>query len=126
MERVRRLARFWNWLPAFRVTAETAHLPTASEALHISPSALSRTIRLLEEDVGQPLFDRVGRNIALNAAGQRLLAAVRDAMRTGRVPPVRHGYQLGLEKMAQAWKQPRRPGAGADHRPFERHALGLR
>jgi LysR family cyn operon transcriptional activator len=82
MERSRRLSTLWNWLPAFRAVAETEHLPTASEALHVSPSALSRTIKLLEEDVGQPLFDRAGRNIVLNQVGRTFLRSVRDAMRT--------------------------------------------
>lgn len=81
MERLRRLTTLWNWLPAFRAVAETQHLPAASKQLHVSPSALSRTIRLLEEDVGQPLFNRVGRGIELNATGHRLLSAVRDSMR---------------------------------------------
>ncbi len=81
MERLRRIADLWNWLPAFRAVAETEHLPTASEKLRVSPSALSRTIRLLEDHVGSPLFDRVGREIRLNANGAVLLAAARDAMR---------------------------------------------
>ncbi|MEM9193661.1 MAG: LysR family transcriptional regulator [Myxococcota bacterium] len=81
MKRVQRLTTLWNWLPAFRAVAETEHLPSASEALNVSASALSRSIRLLEEDVGQPLFDRVGRNIHLNAAGKKLLMSVRSAMR---------------------------------------------
>src|SRR5687767_6389307 len=81
MERVRRLTRLWNFLPGFRAVAESQHLPTASELLFVSPSALSRTIRLLEQDLDRDLFDRVGRNIQLNAAGQLLLSGVRDAMR---------------------------------------------
>ncbi len=81
MDRLRRLQTIWGWLPAFRAVAEAEHLPTASKALGVSPSALSRTIRLLEEDLGEELFDRVGRNLRLNAAGQELLAAVRSSMR---------------------------------------------
>src|SRR5688572_4700021 len=81
VERLRRLATLWNYLPGFRAVAESQHLPTASHLLFVSPSALSRTIRLLEEDLGRSLFDRVGRNIELNAAGRRLLSGVRDAMR---------------------------------------------
>lgn len=81
MERSRRIADIWNWLPAFRAVAETEHLPTASEKLHVSPSALSRTIRLLEDGVGTPLFDRVSRELRLNSNGEALLRAVRDAMR---------------------------------------------
>ena len=81
MEHARRIAGSWSWLPAFRAVAETEHLPTASRALHVTASALSRTIRLLEDEVGQPLFDRVGRRLALNAAGRELLGSVRTAMR---------------------------------------------
>lgn len=81
MEHVRTLQRFWNWLPAFRAVAETPHLPTASGRIFVTPSALSRTIRLLEEEVGQPLFVRQGRSLELAPGGQVLLTAVRDAMR---------------------------------------------
>ena len=81
MERLRRVNRLWNWLPAFRAVAETEHLPSASELLGISPSALSRTIKLVEEDIGRPLFDREGRQLRLNANGHAFLGSVRDAMR---------------------------------------------
>lgn len=75
------LGRVWSWLPAFRAVAEAQHLPTASQRLAVTPSALSRTIRLLEEEMGQPLFDRVGRRLVLNTSGARLLSLVQDAMR---------------------------------------------
>jgi DNA-binding transcriptional LysR family regulator len=81
MERARRLQQLWNWLPAFRAVAEPEHLPTAAQQLFITPPALSRTIKQLESELGHPLFDRVGRRLRLNAAGQKLLLAVRDAMR---------------------------------------------
>ena len=81
MERLRRVASVWSWLPAFRAVAETQHLPTASTQLEVSASALSRTIRLLETDLGRSLFERQGRRIVLNEAGERLLVSVRDAMR---------------------------------------------
>lgn len=81
MDRLRQVSHLWNWLPAFRVVAETQHLPTASEALGVSPSALSRTIGLLEDQLGQPLFRRAGRRLELNETGEQLLAATRDAMR---------------------------------------------
>lgn len=81
MERALRLGALWSWLPAFRAVAETEHLPTAAAAMHVSASALSRSVALLEEAVGHPLFTRLGRRIQLNPAGLTLLAAVRDAMR---------------------------------------------
>lgn len=73
--------RLWNWLPAFRAVAETEHIHRAAKILHLSPSALSRAIHLIEEDIGHPLFNRVGRKIVLNPAGQKILESVRDAMR---------------------------------------------
>lgn len=81
VDRAHRLADLWSWLPAFRAVAETEHLPTAAAAMHVSASALSRSVTLLEHALGHPLFTRTGRRIRLNPAGLTLLAAVRDAMR---------------------------------------------
>ena len=81
MERSRRLNRFWHRLITFRVVAETGHLPTAARTLGVTPPALSRTIRLLAEDLGVELFQRRGRRLVLAPAGERLLRSVRDAMR---------------------------------------------
>lgn len=76
-----RTAQVWNWLPAFRAVAEAEHLPTASKEVNLSPSALSRTVKLLEEDLGVELFSREGRQLELTTAGRRLLAATRAAQR---------------------------------------------
>lgn len=72
----------WGWLPTFRAVAEEQHVSRAAAQLGVSPSAVSRMIGLLENDVGQPLFNRVGRSIRLNEAGERLLDGLRSAMRT--------------------------------------------
>ena len=81
MERVVRLDSFWSWLPAFRVVAETAHLPTAARTLGVGPSALSRSVRLLESRLGSALFERRNRRLVLTGAGEQFLVATRDAMR---------------------------------------------
>lgn len=81
MERLRRVMRVWDWLPAFRAVAEEEHLTRAAGRLHLTPPAVSRTLKLLEEDLERPLFHREGRNLVLNPAGRRLLVAVRAAMR---------------------------------------------
>jgi len=81
MERARRLTQFWNWLPAFRAVAETEHLPSAAHQLGISPQALSRTIKLLEDELEIELFHRRGRGLSLSDAGHAFLGSVRDAMR---------------------------------------------
>lgn len=77
-----RATQIWNWLPAFRAVAESEHLPTASKEVHLSPSALSRAVRLLEDDLGVELFVREGRQLELTEAGRRLLGASRSAMRS--------------------------------------------
>ena len=81
MERFIRVSQLWSWLPAFRAVGETQHLRRAAESLHISPSALSRSVGLLEDDVASALFERVGRGLSLTRAGSTLLTATRDAMR---------------------------------------------
>jgi DNA-binding transcriptional LysR family regulator len=80
MELAQQVQRIWPWIPVFKVVAETEHLPTAAQRLHISPSALSRTVRLIEDTLGQALFVRTARRIVLNATGRRLLEAVRRSM----------------------------------------------
>lgn len=81
MERIHRLIEVWSRLPAFRVVAETEHLPTAAKKLGITAPALSRSVKLIEESVGRPLFHRKGRRIELNPSGRLFLQAVRTAMR---------------------------------------------
>ncbi len=81
MKLSRRTAQVWNWLPAFRAVAEVEHLPTASKEVNLSASALSRAVKLLEEDLGVDLFAREGRQLELTTAGRRLLGATRSAMR---------------------------------------------
>ncbi len=57
MDPTKKLRDIWAWIPVFRVVAETEHLPTAAARLHVSPSALSRTVRLVEDTLGEELFD---------------------------------------------------------------------
>jgi LysR family glycine cleavage system transcriptional activator len=69
-----------NTLPAFRVVARLGNLRAAAQELHLTHSAVSQQIKLLEEQVGFALFDRRGRRIVLNAAGASLQRAVEPAL----------------------------------------------
>lgn len=69
----------WAWIPAFKAVAETSHLPTAAAKMHVSASALSRTVHRVEEALGRELFVRSGRRMLLNPAGHRLLEALQRA-----------------------------------------------
>lgn len=53
----------------------------ASKALLISQPALSRSMQRLEAELGQPLFERVGRRSTLNAAGRLALEHARRILR---------------------------------------------
>lgn len=81
MARFRRVAQLWNWLPAFRGVAEHRGIHKASVALGTSPSALSRTVKVLEEAVGTQLFVRRATTMDLTEEGTLLLTATRNAMR---------------------------------------------
>lgn len=67
-------------LPTFRAVARRANLRAAAEELHLTHSAVSQQIRLLEEQIGFEVFDRRGRRVVLNAAGAALLRAVEPAL----------------------------------------------
>ena len=54
----------------FKHLAEKEHLRQTADELFISSPALSATINRLEEELGAPLFDHIGRNIKLNEKGR--------------------------------------------------------
>lgn len=81
MDPLQSIAQFWSWLPALRAIAETCHLPSAAQALGLTPSALSRSLSQLERTLGAPLFRRSKGRLELLPEGERFLAALRDAMR---------------------------------------------
>ena len=69
-----------NTLPAFRAVAELQNLRAAAEVVSLTHGAVSQQIRGLEEQLGFALFERRGRRVVLNAAGQALLRSVQGAM----------------------------------------------
>jgi len=67
-------------LRIFVAVAERQHLTRAADALALTPSAVSASIRALEERYGTLLFDRVGRGIETNAAGRIFLGEARATL----------------------------------------------
>jgi len=72
---------------AFLAIARNGGFTRGSAALHLSQPATSRRIKLLEAELGAPLFDRLGRGVTLTEAGraflphaQALLASMRDGI----------------------------------------------
>ena len=60
-------------LQYFRAVAEAGSFTRAAEALHLTQSALSKSIAKLEDEIGLRLFEREGNRITLNRFGQRFL-----------------------------------------------------
>lgn len=73
-------------LRAFVAVAESGSVSRAAQRCGITQPSLSQQIRTLEREIGHPLFDRLGRGMALTEAGtallpraRRIIAEIRDA-----------------------------------------------
>ncbi len=51
--------------------SQTLHYGKTSEAMHVSPSTLSRSIARLEDELGATLFERDNRTVVLTQAGRQ-------------------------------------------------------
>ncbi|MDF1578440.1 MAG: HTH-type transcriptional activator IlvY [Desulfurivibrionaceae bacterium] len=67
-------------LEIFLTLADLLHFGKASQACNMSPSALTRTIQRLEEQVEQPLFLRDNRTVTLSAAGEQFRIYARQTI----------------------------------------------
>ncbi len=67
-------------LNCFRAAAEQQSFSKAAEQLNLTHSAVSRAIRLLEEDIGTKLFDRRNRAVFLTSAGRELAQATQQGL----------------------------------------------
>lgn len=110
-----------NVLRGFEAAARLGSFHQAAQELHLTQSAISQQIRSLEELLGQPLFHRQGRSVALTDAGQDLLETTQSvllqlAMGIQRLEQYRKPNQLVLNTstaIARHWLLPR---LGAFHR----------
>ena len=64
----------------FKEVAEVGNITAAAQALYISQSAVSQSIKQLERDLQTRLFARNSRGVTLTAEGQMLYEYVRSAM----------------------------------------------
>lgn len=60
----------YHHLRYFREVAHTGHLGRAAGRMNVAQSALSIQIKQLEDRLGHPLFDRIGRGLVLTEAGR--------------------------------------------------------
>ncbi len=59
-----------NGLRAFEAAARLGSFTAAGDELHVSPAAISRLVRLLEDRTGTPLFERTANRLRLTSAGR--------------------------------------------------------
>lgn len=67
-------------LKIFLTVAEQLHFGRASQLCHLSPSALTRAIQRIEEEVERPLFLRDNRTVRLSPAGEQFRSYARQAI----------------------------------------------
>ncbi|WP_415404593.1 LysR family transcriptional regulator [Tateyamaria sp. SN3-11] len=103
----------YHHLRYFREVAHEGNLTRTAERLNLSQSALSTQIRSLEDRLGHPLFDRVGRQLVLTEVGRialdhadRIFGTGRELLETlnrssDQTPPLRVGALSTLSRNFQ-------------------------
>jgi DNA-binding transcriptional LysR family regulator len=93
-------------LSIFAAAARHQSLTRAAQDLHLSQPAVSMQIKQMEEAVGMPLFDRVGRRMQLTEAGRELARYAREitakVQEIGQVMDEIRGLQSGSLTIAVA------------------------
>lgn len=112
-----------NLLRGFEAAARHLSFTRAAEELNVTQAAVSHQIKLLEEHLGMPLFQRMIRKLRLTDEGQTLLPVVQDAfariadtLATLRADEGKHTLTVGLEPSFGAnWVSPRLGRFWAQH-----------
>lgn len=81
-------------LRTFLAVVRHGTFSAAGSAVGLTQSAVSAQIRNLEADIGEPLFERTGRAVRLNAAGRRLLPQANEMLALAE--RIRHSGTDGL------------------------------
>lgn len=104
-------------LKGFEAAARHLSFTRAAQELSLTQSAVSREIKTLEEQLGQPLFARVNRGLLLTDAGEALYRTVGEALElidkaTDRLAVSRRGESLAVTTscaLASLWLVPKLP-----------------
>ena len=107
----------FHHLRYFWAIALEGSLTRAAQRLNVSPSALSVQLKALEDQLGQPLFERIGRSLQITEAGRVALdfantvfqsgdelintlkglhGGTKKVLRIGSVATLSRNFQLGL------------------------------
>lgn len=112
-----------NALAAFEAAARHLSLTRAAHELNVTPGAVSKQVKVLEDEIGRPLFLRLHRALALTPEGEavsrslgeafeRVAAALRDVSQMGSLRSVSIGTTMAF---AQLWLMPRLGGFWTAH-----------
>jgi LysR family transcriptional regulator, glycine cleavage system transcriptional activator len=112
-----------NALRTFEAVASRLSFSAGAAALNVSAAAVSSQVRALEARIGQPLFSREGRRVALTQAGRLLLPGVQRGFReleqaVGRLLNEQQEGVLNVSMLSsflQKWLLPRLPEFYATH-----------
>lgn len=69
-------------LSAFEAAAYSLSFKQAAAELNVTPTAISRQIKNLEEEIGTPLFNRLHRRVTLTGDGEALFATLSGAFQS--------------------------------------------
>src|SRR4051812_29565258 len=93
----------YHHLRYFWTVARKGGVRKAAQELHVSQPSISAQLRLLEESMGQKLFRRSGRNLALTEMGHLVLSYAdeifssgRELMNAVRQQPTKHRLRLNI------------------------------
>jgi DNA-binding transcriptional LysR family regulator len=67
-------------LRTFQAVAQTRSFTRAADVVHLTQPGISKHIKQMEEHYGVPLFDRLGKKVALTQAGEILFEATQEIM----------------------------------------------
>jgi LysR family transcriptional activator of nhaA len=73
----------YNHLHYFWTVANEGSIARAAEVLHLTPQTISGQLKLLDHAVGDPLFQRVGRGLALTDTGRTVKQYADDIFSVG-------------------------------------------
>jgi DNA-binding transcriptional LysR family regulator len=85
-------------LRIFIAVAEREHLTQAAGSLALTPSAVSASLRALEQRYNTPLFNRIGRRIEINESGRLFLVAARATLAAARNAELTLAELTGLQR----------------------------
>jgi DNA-binding transcriptional LysR family regulator len=112
-----------NALAAFEASARHLSLTCAADELNVTPGAVSKQVKLLEEEIGRQLFIRLHRSLELTPEGDTVYRALRDAFermsstlrQVGGIGSLRSVSIGSTMAFAQLWLMPRLGGFWSTH-----------